>query len=428
MFQQPPGYAPGFAQGQDNQQKSGPPPPGAPNGINVDSFNDDTIKEHLKSRGLSTDGARPQLVQRLKDEVNKAWTQYYAKSQTGGFNQFGAPGGFNQNFGGNYQQARKVGGKFPNPNQAGGPKKKRRTRTKPKLTEEERLKREERLKIEGIEIEKRREAKRLRKEEHKRRETEAKERKRLKKIAAAEKQKMMEVEQRKLKEKRQRSEVFVYFDMKTFGDQLVKKLDPRGRHILSCQYDLSQKGFRVRFSEPEHAERCSKGAKNKAFDSMNPRTVEVPNELVILPSPIESHCVFFLDPCNPGHPHKDQSFAWVHSQGVDSKSSDTRALNLWKETAMQKYAEFGSIANVYRERGFIVVQFNAAESASAMLNDLWVEPHDCTGKINEVPIVYMKAGTPKKRDRQDCDTKYPKIKVPKKKKAPKVAETMKVEN
>lgn len=425
MYQQPPGYAPGFAAGQDNQSKSGPPPPGAPNGINVDSFNDDTIKEHLKSRGLSQDGARPQLVQRLKDEVNKAWTQYYAKSQTGGFNQFGAPGGFNQNFGGNFQQ-RKVGGKFPNPNQAGGPKKKRRTKTKPKLTEEERLKREERLKVERVEIEKRREVKRVRKEEHKKRELDAKERKRVKKLAAAEKQKMMEIEQRALKEKRQRSEVFVYFDMKTFGDQLVKKLDPRGRHILSCQYDLSQKGFRVRFSEPEHAERCSKGPKKKAFDSMNPRTVEVPNELVILPSPIESHCVFFLDPCNPGHPNKDQAFAWVHSQGVDSKSSDTRALNLWKETAMQKYADFGSIANVYRERGFIVVQFNAAESASAMLEELWVEPQDSTGKINEVPIVYMKGGTPKKRDRQDCDKLYPKIKVPKKKKVKQGA--MKVEN
>lgn len=289
----------------------------------------------------------------------------------------------------------RLGINFRTRTKAGAQRKKRR-RNKPKLTEEERVKRQQ-------EIEQRREEKKRRREEHKRRESEAKEKKRLKKLAAAEKQKQMEIEQRKLKEKRQRSEVFVYFDMKTFGEQLVRRLDPSGEKILSCQYDLSQKGFRVRFSEPNHAENCSQDS-----TTHNPRTVKVPNELVILPSPIESHCVFFLDPCNPGHPNKDKAFEWVHSQGVDSKTSDTRALALWKQTSLAQFAKYGKIANVYRERGFIVVQFTAAESASAMLEALWTEPTECSGEINGVPMVYMKPGTPKKRDRQECDKMYPK--------------------
>jgi len=395
-YQQNQGFNQQQTQGMNQQN---PPAPGAPTHINVESFSDDQIREHLKSRNLQTDGGRPIIVQRLKDEVNKAWSQYYAKSGQQGYG--GPPGGFQgqQFYGGPgpYQgpHGRKVGNKFPNPNQGGGPKKKRR-RNKPKLTEEERLKRQ-------TEIENRRDEKKRRREEHKRREAEAKEKKRLKKLAAAEKQKQMEIEQRKLKEKRQRSEVFVYFDMKTFGEQLVRRLDPSGEKILSCQYDLSQKGFRVRFSEPNFAENCSQDS-----TTHNPRTVKVPNELVILPSPIESHCGFFLDPCNPGHPNKDKAFEWVHSQGVDSKTSDTRALALWKQTSLAQFAKYGKIANVYRERGFIVVQFTVAESATAMLETLWTDPTDCTGEINGVPMVYMKPGTPKKRDRQECDKMYPK--------------------
>jgi len=375
--------------------------------------------------------------------VGKAWSQFYAPAanqasrgtaytpvpqnnpstvnyqQRQGYNNFNQQrnqtqyqrGGYNQqNFNrGGYNNQRQVGGKFPIPNQMGGPKKKRR-RKKPKLSDDERVKRQQ-------EIEARKEEKRMRKEENKRREAEAREKKRLKKLAAQEKQRKMEHEQRKLKEERQRSEVFVYFDMKGFSDQLVKRLDSDGKQILSCQYDLSQKGFRVRFSNPESAEKCSKGSTMR-----NSRMVEVPNRLVVLPAPVESRCVFFLDPCNPGHPHKELAYAWVHSQGIDSKTSDTRALNLWKATALELYSEYGNIANVYRERGFIVVQFEFYEGAEAMLKDLWIKPHDSSGEINGVPIIYCKGGTPKKRDRQDCDRKYPKTKFPKEKKKKKPKE------
>merc|ERR1712048_726524 len=283
-------------------------------------------------------------------------------------------------------------------------KKKNNKRKRSQLTDEEKAKKEEERKIAKERKDARKAENRKKMEEAQRA---ARERKRLKKEAAVAKQAEMEKQQKELKEKRQRSEVFVYFDMKAFSNQLKKALDPRGKKINTCNYDFSHKGFRVRFNDPAHASSCAQGA------TMNdPRTVKVPTNLQVLPAPVESHCVFFLDPCHPGNPEKDAAFKWVKEQGVESNSSDVQTLSLWKGATEMKCARYGAIVNIYRERGFIVVQFQSEAAAEAMYDAL----HEGQ-KLSGVSMLYMKRGTPKKRDRIDCDKLYPKAAKQKKKKA-----------
>jgi len=385
-------------------QQRAPPSRPPQQDIDFNTFDNETIKQHLISRSLSTVGERPVLVQRLKDEVNKAWSQYYARS-TGPSqqppNQFGMNqmqpnyNRFNQNqTGGGFG-----GGNNTNNFQDRPKKKKRRKRKRSTLTEEERAKLEEERRTA-------REAKEARKAENKKKELEAREKKRLKREAAASRQAEMEKKQKLQKENRQRSEVFVYFDMKAFSDQLMSALDPDGSRVNACNYDFSHKGFRVRFTDPTHAIGCAKGA-----TMSKPRTISVPTKLSVLPAPIESHCVFFLDPCHAGHPEKEQSFEWVSEQGVKAKTSDINVLNLWKKSAVEAFCRFGTIVNIYRERGFIVVQYQTEDAAESMFEALKENE-----TLNAISLLFMKHGTPKKRDRLECDKKYPKlpkIKAPK---------------
>jgi len=320
----------------------------------------------------------------------------------GGFNnQFNQMGNFNNN------QQNQQGGQFGQ-----RPKKKRRRKRKRStLTDEERAKLEEERRLA-------KEAKEARKAENKRKEVEAREKKRLKREAAAQRQAEMEKKQKEQKEKRQRSEVFVYFDMKAFSDQLMSALDPDGTRVNACNYDFSHKGFRVRFTDPAYASKCAHGA-----TMSNPRTIQVPTNLQVLPAPVESHCVFFLDPCHAGHPEKARAFAWVSEQGVETKTSDIKTLNLWKDSAVSSFSRFGNIVNVYRERGFIVVQYQTEEAAASMFDAL----HE-NETLNAISLLFMKRGTPKKRDRIECDKKYPKLaklkdKKPKDKKEGEAEET-----
>jgi len=164
-----------------------------------------------------------------------------------------------------------------------GKKKKRRNkkRKRSQLTDEQRAAQE-------AERQAAREAKQKRKEENKRKEAEARERKRIKREEAAKRQKEMEQRQKLQKENRQRSEVFVYFDMKAFSDQLMRSLDKEGKRVSSCNYDFSHKGFRVRFNDPSFATECAQGATMK-----KPRTIKVPTKLQVLPAPVESRCILF---------------------------------------------------------------------------------------------------------------------------------------
>jgi len=374
--------------GYGYQQPQAPPRQQQPQEIDFTAFDTETIKQHLRSRNLSTNGDRNALLKRLKDEVNKAWSQYYARDQQGA----GFPNqGFG--FGGNFNMA--------NNNQNPPKKKKRRKRKRSQLTEEERAKMEEERRLA-------KERKEARKAENRKRMEEAREKKRQKREEAAKRQAEMEKKQKEQKEKRQRSEVFVYFDMKAFSDQLMKALDPAGNRINACNYDFSHKGFRVRFNDPTHASTCAQGA-----TMSDPKTVKVPTTLQVLPAPIESHCVFFLDPCHAGHPEKKEAFEWVAEQGVETKTSDVKTLNLWKESTTEKCRRYGNIVNIYRERGFIVVQFQSEAAAEAMFEAL------SEGEtLNGITMLYMKRGTPKKRDRLECDKKYPKTPKIKKKKKP----------
>jgi len=88
---------------------------------------------------------------------------------------------------------------------------------------------------------------------------------------------------------------------------------------------------------------------------------------------------------------------------VDTKTSDIKTLNLWKESCAEDFSRFGEIVNIYRERGFIVIQFETGESAENMFTELQTE----TVQLNGIPILFLRHGTPKKRDRLDCDKQYP---------------------
>jgi len=378
-----------FGGGYNNQQQSGMPPAQS---VDFSSFDTNTIKEHLATRGLSTTGDRNHLIQRLKEEVNKAWSNYYSAAPPpqygGGYGQGQPMNNYNQQ-----PMGQQTTGQPPK-------KKKKRKRKRSTMTDAERKAMED-------ERESRRVAKAERKAANKLKEQEARERKRERREEAAKRQKEMEGRQKLAKENRQRSEVFVYFDMKPFAEQLKSSLDPKGTNIQSCNYDFSHKGFRVRFSSPEQAAECSEGATMET-----PRTVTVPTSLQVLPAPVESCCFFFLDPCNPSHPEKDAAFEWVATKGVEATTSDLKTLNVWKQSCVETYLQYGSIVNVYRERGFIVTQFVDSYSCTAALQAVKGEE---TPALNGISLLFLSEGTPKKRDRIECDKKYPKPKKNKKK-------------
>lgn len=217
------------------------------------------------------------------------------------------------------------------------------------------------------------------------------------------KQAVQEATQRQEKEKRQRLEVFVHFDMNGFKQELIKKLDPTGTKIQSCAYDFTTKGFRVRFNNNDFAEDCAFGS---TMD--NPKIIEVGNQCKIMRAPIESHCVFFLDPCQLNHPQHAMAVNWIRGQGAERVNmSEMRCFNKFRDVAKRKFQKYGIVTNIYRERGFMVVQFQEAESAQMLFKDLHTSNGQSNGDLQGVPIVFLKTGTPKKRDRKDCDKANP---------------------
>lgn len=317
--------------------------------VDFSQFSNEKIKAQLQSRGLSTKGSRDALTNRLKQEVEKAWREYEAKKEP------------------------KQEPLFPN---QGKSKAKKPKKTAEQIAEEQKaaaLKRNEKLK---------------RKAEHEKRVEEARERKRLKKEITATKHAEKNAEQKKAKIARQKCEAFLGFDVKSLEEQVQNKLDPSGSKIQTVSFDSVMKRFRIKFKTEAHAKVFTKGVSMK-----KPKKMNLHSEVSILPSPVETRCVMFLYPMSNMHPSLAAATAWCTSQGLtDSKESDI--LRAWIQSAMSTFSAYGTIVNVYRERGFLTVQFTTDASANKMTTALM------NGKFNGCTFVHLQVGTPTKLDKK----------------------------
>jgi len=316
---------------------------------------------------MSSKGSRAKLENRLRHCVRQAWEKYNKKMKS--------------------EISQRPQSKNP---------KKKSTKTP-----------EERKRIQE-ENERNRIAKAKRKAENKRKaeeaRAEARERKRLKTEANNKKRDEQEAEQKKHKEKRQKLEAYASFDMKGVAAQLRKKLDPRGNKITSLNYDFSKKGFLIKFKDAKMVEAATKGSTISKLIQY-----KLNSTCSILPSPIESNCAFFLSPMAGNHPQLAKGTKWVNGQG-GSDLGELEKLQLWIDDAVTSYSHCGKVINVFRERGFIVMQFDSSKGAQKFMRE-------ANGSdFNGVPFLWVKDGTPTKRDKLDCDKKYP---MPKKAKKPK---------
>lgn len=318
---------------------------------NVDytQFSIEKIKAQLASRGLSVKGSREVLTDRLKQEVEKAWAEYEAKNEP------------------------KQEPLFPNQ----GKKKTKKPKKSAEQIEEEQkaaaLRRQEKLK---------------RKAEHEKRVEEARERKRLKKEETAKSHAEKNAEQKKAKIARQKCEAFLGFDVKSLEEQVRNKLDPSGSKIQNVSFDSVMKRFRIKFKTEAHANNFTKGVSMK-----KPKKMKLDSEVSILPSPVETRCVMFLYPMSNMHPSLEAATDWCASENLtDSKESEV--LRAWIQSAMETFSAYGTIVNVYRERGFLVVQFTTDKSAEKMTESLK------EGEFNGCKFVHLQVGTPTKLDKK----------------------------
>merc|ERR1719204_83266 len=233
--------------------------------VDYSQFSLDKIKNQLQSRGISTKGSREVLTNRLKQEVDKAWTAYEAKSEP-------------------VQEPL-----FPN---QGRKKPKKPKKSAEEIAEEQQknaLKRQEKLK---------------RKAEHEKRVEEARERKRLKKEMTAKNHAEKNAEQKKAKIARQKCEAFLGFDVKALEEQVRSKLDPAGSKIQNVSFDSVMKRFRIKFKTEAAAKVFTKGVSMK-----KPKKMKLDSEVSILPSPVETRCVMFLYPMANLHPSSEAATA-----------------------------------------------------------------------------------------------------------------------
>jgi len=321
--------------------------------VDYSQFSLEKIKKQLQSRGVSTKGSREVLTNRLKAEVDKAWTEYEAKSEP-------------------VQEPL-----FPNQ----GKRAQHNKPKKPKKSAEE-------IAEEQAKNALRRQEKLKRKAEHEKRVEEARERKRLKKEMTAKNHAEKNAEQKKAKIARQKCEAFLGFDVKSLEEQVRSKLDPAGSKIQNVSFDSVMKRFRIKFKTEAAAKVFTKGVSMK-----KPKKMKLDSEVSILPSPVETHCVMFLYPMSNMHPSTEAAKAWCTSQGLsDSKESDI--LRAWARSALNSFSGYGTIVNVYRERGFLVVQFSTEASANKMTTALK------NGEFNGCKFVHLQVGTPTKLDKK----------------------------
>lgn len=324
-------------------------PPRRPN-VDYGKFDTEAIKTQLASRNLSTKGNRQQLVARLKQEVDKAWDQFNTSTKTTPL--------------------------FPT---------QRKKVKKPKKNPEEIAKEQATLAA-------KRQEKLKRKLEHEKRVEEARERKRLKKAEKAQKQSEQIARQKLEKEQRQLREAFLGFDVRGFEQQVRKKLDPTGKKIASCSYDTVLKRFKVKFNTPADAAKLTKGITMK-----KPRKLKFDSSVSVSPSPVESRCVMFLYPMSNIHPDCEQAKKWVESVGL-ADSKDSEILQKWIASAINEFGNFGTIVNIFRERGFMVVNFSDAGGAEKMLKG--------ARAFNGCSFIHLQTGTPTKLDKRTVDANY----------------------
>lgn len=322
-------------------------------------FTVEQIKAQLEQRGLQTNGKRKALVRRLKAEVQRAWQSYYsAKGETQPL--------FDK------------------------PKKK-----KPKQSPEEIARQIEANKAKRLE-------KLKRKAENIKRMEEAREAKRRRKEESAAVQADRMEQQKKDKMERQKLECFVTFDLKSFQQQLQKKIDPKGDKLSSLNYNAVQKRFNLRFKDAK-----TQVAYTKNSTVQKPKKFELKMTLSCLPAPVESRCVMFLYPSAVNHPNKEDAASWLEKQG-SGDVQDLSALQLWIDSGFSSFAKYGKIVNIYRERGFIVVQFSTDSEANKFMKN-------SGGSFNGVDFVHKKVGTPTKADRNALLKEHPMPNLKKKK-------------
>jgi len=326
-----------------------------PQNVNFDDFTDEQIRAQLASRGLSTKGGRQKLVNRLKAEVQRAWSQFKKANKNN-----------------------VIPGLMP-PIQISKPKK-----PKKKLSEEERNK-----------IHAQNEANRLakakRRVENLKRQEENQRRKRQKREANADKQRKLKAQQKIAKEARQRCELYVQFDLDSYKEALRKKLDPTGTKIISLTQDFSKKGFVAKFRSAEDAEACSKGSTMK-----NKKMITAPVMAAIVASPVESKSVFFQYPLDQNHPDLAKAKAWTLTQNPDDKLTELKKLDIWIQSALAHFSKNGVVKHIYRERGFLVINFSTENATKQCLTA------NEGGDFNGVKFLYLKMGTPTKADCLEC--------------------------
>jgi len=308
-------------------------------------------------------GKRKTLVKRLKAEVQRAWNNYYNSNES----------------------------PFP-PNKLF---KKKKKGVKKELTPAQ-------IKKQVEENKAKRQAKLKRKAENIKKMEEQREAKRLKREAAAKVQEEYMKEQKEQKEVRQKLECFVTFDLKKYEQELRKKIDPKGNKIQTMSYNAVNKRFNIRFAS---AAQQKSVVKNATMDS--PKEFTLKMNCSTLPAPVESQCVMFLYPGAANHPDKAKAEKWLASQ-ADKDAQDLAALSVWKKAALDEFSQYGTIVNVYRERGFMVVYFSDASEAEDMMTD-------CTS-FNGVSMVHKKVGTPTKADKNEVNKAHPMPPQKKKKK------------
>merc|ERR550525_1567096 len=171
--------------------------PQRPENVDYSKFTDKQIKAQLKQEGMPITGSRKKLEALLKHCVTQAWAKYNAKK-----------------------------GKVKQNNKPKKVKKELSAAEKEKLIKQNEANRQAKLK---------------RKAEHMKRAEEARERKRQKREAALARQNALIAESKAGKEERQKLVAYANIDMKTLGESLRKKLDPKGNKISSINFDFSKK-------------------------------------------------------------------------------------------------------------------------------------------------------------------------------------------
>jgi len=115
----------------------------------------------------------------------------------------------------------------------------------------------------------------------------------------------------------------------------------------------------------------------------------------------------FLYPSAVNHPNKEDAASWLEKQG-SGDVQDLSALQLWIDSGFSSFAKYGKIVNIYRERGFIVVQFSTDSEANKFMKN-------SGGSFNGVDFVHKKVGTPTKADRNALLKEHPMPNLKKKK-------------